>query len=299
LLSSSTPVVLRLGLVAAAAHGVGGAALEQAVGAEDSRLRATALEAVGRLGAGDLRSHLRAAFDDRDDACRFWGAWSAVRLGERAGLPVLGRFAMAGGRFAKPACDIALRALEPEQAVAAQVRFASVTSDQTLSVLTAGIVGDAALVDSLLTRMEMASLARHAAAAFCLMTGRDLRRDDLDGPPQQLPAHQAIVANSSEAGDGVQEPNGESDSDVVLDDADDLVWPDPVRIRQWWAANSHAFVPGMRYLAGLPIGQLELKAVLRAGNQQQRAAAALELGLLSPDAPLLDVTGPAHRQPAV
>jgi hypothetical protein len=36
--------------------------------------------------------------------------------------------------------------------------------------------------------------------------------------------------------------------------------------------------------------------VLRTGSQQQRAAAALELALLHPGAPLLDVTAPAHRQ---
>jgi hypothetical protein len=35
---------------------------------------------------------------------------------------------------------------------------------------------------------------------------------------------------------------------------------------------------------------------MRTGNQQQRAAAALELALLKPGAPLLDVTAPTHRQ---
>jgi hypothetical protein len=36
--------------------------------------------------------------------------------------------------------------------------------------------------------------------------------------------------------------------------------------------------------------------VLRTGNQRQRAAAALELALLHPEAPMLDVTLAAHRQ---
>jgi len=297
LLGSSVPIVLRLGLMTAAAHRVDpGAPVELAMRAEDSPLRATALEAVGRLGAGDLRPHLRAALDDEDDACRFWAAWSAVRLGEHAGLPVLGRFAAAGGPFAKPACDIALRALQPSQAVAAQARLLSIASDKGLAVLAAGIVGDPALVEALLGWMETPSVARHAGAAFCLMTGRDLRRDDLDGPPQQVPAGEVIVDISSNARVGDQGPNGDSVTDVVLDDVDDLIWPEPSRIRDWWAGNLPAFVPGVRYLAGLPIGQLELRTVLRTGNQQQRAAAALELALLHPERPLLDVMAPSHRQ---
>ena len=37
-------------------------------------------------------------------------------------------------------------------------------------------------------------------------------------------------------------------------------------------------------------------SALRSGNQQQRAAVAVDLALLNPDAPLVDVTAPAHRQ---
>jgi hypothetical protein len=40
----------------------------------------------------------------------------------------------------------------------------------------------------------------------------------------------------------------------------------------------------------------EMTHVVRVGNQPQRAAAALELALVHPDAALLDVTAPAHRQ---
>jgi hypothetical protein len=85
--------------------------------------------------------------------------------------------------------------------------------------------------------------------------------------------------------------------DAIADDIDDdLAWPDALRIREWWDQNRRAFVPGVRYLAGVRIRPAELMNVLRSGNQQQRAAAALELALLNPDKPLLDVTAPAHRQ---
>jgi uncharacterized protein (TIGR02270 family) len=171
----------------------------------------------------------------------------------------------------------------------------SVSSDKVLGVVAAGIVGHPALADWLLMQMESRRFARHAGAAFCLMTGRDLRRDDLDGPPLEVHATDVTDENA------LQEEPAEAEENVphVEVDAgglDDLVWPDARRVGQWWLANRDAFAPEVRYLAGLPIRRPELTQVLRTGNQQQRAAAALELALLYPDAPLLDVTAPAHRQ---
>ena len=88
----------------------------------------------------------------------------------------------------------------------------------------------------------------------------------------------------------------QTDDSLAAEADDDVAWPDTTRLRAWWDEHRHAFVPGIRYLAGIPIRPPELADVLRTGNQQQRAAAALELALLHPDAPLLDVTAPAHRQ---
>jgi uncharacterized protein (TIGR02270 family) len=203
LLGSSGPAVVCLGVLSAVAHRFDpGIVLEGALDAPDPLLRGAGLEAAGRLGALDLRPKLLAALEDEDDACWFWGAWSAVRLGERAGeragLSVRGRFAVAEGLFAKPACDIALRALEPDQAVAAHTRFISAVTDKRLGVLAAGIVRDPVLVACLFTQMEAPSLARHAGAALCLVMGRDLRRDHLDGapPPEGFASSPAECANA-------------------------------------------------------------------------------------------------------
>jgi uncharacterized protein (TIGR02270 family) len=169
------------------------------------------------------------------------------------------------------------------------------TGDKPLGVLAAGIIGDPVLADWLITQMQTRVLARAAGAAFCLMTGRDLRRDDLDGQaplePRSVEPSSADESTVGDANAGEPESNG-----GIRDEMDDSVWPDAERIRTWWDANRQAFVPGVRYLAGLPIGRLEISTVIRIGNQQQRAAAALELALLDPKAPLLDVTAPAQRQ---
>lgn len=279
LLIAPAPAAVRLGLAAAVAHRANpGALLVRALDAQDPVLRAGALEAAGRLAVRDLSPRLQEALHDKDAACRFWAAWSAVRLGDETGLPVLGRFALGGGALAEPACDIALRALGPREAVRAQARLLSSTHAERLAVLAAGTIGDPALMSGLLDQMESPSLARAAGAAFCLMTGRDLRRDDLDaaGPP------------------GTPE-SGSADSGG-LDVDDDLAWPHVAGLRTWWDRNRREFVPGHRYLAGAPIHRDALAVVLRTGNQQQRAAAALELALLDPESPFADVTAPAHRQ---
>jgi uncharacterized protein (TIGR02270 family) len=299
LLAAPSPALLQLGVLAAVAHRVDpGVALERALDAEAATVRASGLEAVGRLALGDLRPRLRAALTDEDATCRFWGAWGAVRLGDRAGIPVLGRFAAECGAFTKPACDIALRVLEPDQAVRAHERLLSITGNERLGVLAVGIIGDPALVSWLLDAMESPALARLAGAAFCLMTGRDLRRHDLDAERPPTAADSEVAARRASEGEGAggQTSSGDTGDFFGGEAEDELAWPDVARVRAWWNVNRHAFVPGNRYLAGAAIRPAELTNVMRAGNQQQRAAAALELALFDPEAPLLDVTAPAHQQ---
>ena len=282
-LAMPTPALVRLGIAAAVAHRMDpGTALDRALDADLPVLRATGLEAVGRLS---LRAHLPVLIqrlDDEDDACRFWAAWSAARLGDQDGIPVLGRFAATPGAFALPACDLALRVLDPDQAIRAQRRLLSIPGNEGVATASAGIIGDPRLAGWLLEAMASPALARRAAAAFCVMAGCDLRRDDLDAsaPPGAVPQ---ADPSSGAALEGEEEE-------------DELLWPDLDRLRQWWQGNRQAFTPGVRYLAGLPIRPEDLPQILLAGNQRQRAAAALELALLNPEAPVLDVEAPAHRQ---
>jgi uncharacterized protein (TIGR02270 family) len=298
LLASPAPTAVRLGIAAAVGHGTNpGKPLARALDSESPVLRSTALEAVGRLGAVRGLPRVTGALEDEDERCRFWAAWSAVRLGAESGIPVLGRFANEGGPLAAAACDIALRALPPEQAVRTHTRLLSVTKNERLGVLAAGIIGEASLGDWLLEKMASPQLARPAGAAFCLMTGRDLRRDDLDAEgPRPLAAVLAAAAETDTHGE--DEPSNRSKGDGRLDDEfdDELAWPDTARLREWWTQNQHAFAPNVRYLVGRPIRSTELEQIVRFGNQQGRAAAALELALLNHDAPLLDTTSPAHRQ---
>jgi uncharacterized protein (TIGR02270 family) len=299
LLAAQSPLVLRLGLAGMVAHGVDpGPMLRQSLGAGDPALRAAALAAAGRLAARDCLSWLPHALEDEDAASRFWAAWSAVRLGDRRAMPVLVEFAIDGGALAQPACELALRAMGPREAIRVHGRLLSVAGSERLAVLATGMIGDPALVGWLLDTMASSALARAAGAAFCLITGRDLRRDDLDGAgPAGPPGPEAPPSGAVEeaAAEGGASPG--QDAEARADEVDDdLPWPDVARIRGWWDDNRRAFVPGYRYLAGVPIRADALADVLRTGSQPLRAAAALEWALLDPDRPMLDVTAPAHRQ---
>jgi uncharacterized protein (TIGR02270 family) len=108
LLEASSPALLQLALAAATAHRVDpGLALDRALDANRSPLRASALEAIGRLALSNLQPRLRAALSDEDVTCRFWAAWSAVRLGDHAGVAVLGRLVSECGSRARsgPRCS--------------------------------------------------------------------------------------------------------------------------------------------------------------------------------------------------
>ena len=293
-LTSSSPALGRLAIMALVAHRRDpGAALDAALASADVSLRATAIEAVGRLGADGRLPVIAGSLDEPDEMLRFWAAWSAARFGDRRSIPVLGRFVTAPGPFARGARDIALRVLDSNEALRAHSRLAAGGS-RKLAVAAAGTIGDPRLATWLLDAMESPDLARRAGAAFSLMTGCDPRRSDLDtGRP-------AAITTGTSDDDAAGDPPvsvATNAPDVIADEAeDDLVWPDVARIRRWWEVSHRAFAPAVRHVAGVPVRATEMAQVLRSGNQQQRAAAAMELALLDRGAVLLDVTGPAHRQ---
>jgi uncharacterized protein (TIGR02270 family) len=86
------------------------------------------------------------------------------------------------------------------------------------------------------------------------------------------------------------------DEDVGLDADEDLPWPEPPLVQQWWDDNKARFRGGQRYLLGEPVSIAHCQKVLQTGFQRQRSAAALELALLQPDQPLFETRAPGFRQ---
>jgi uncharacterized protein (TIGR02270 family) len=151
-----------------------------------------------------------------------------------------------------------------------------------LAVVGAGVLGNGAVVPWLIDRMNAAELARPAGEAFSMITGVKIAYAGLSGG---WPA--GFTAGPTE------DPK---DENVEMDPDENLPWPDPNKIADWWQKHGGEFEAGTRYLAGKPMTTEWLQRVLRRGFQRQRAAAALELAILQPSEPLFEVRAPGFRQ---
>jgi uncharacterized protein (TIGR02270 family) len=277
-LTSETAALRRTAVAAFAVHRQDpGPALVHRLYDDDPCVRARTLKAVAELGRVNLLPmalHLRS---DSDPLCRFRAAGAAVRLGDRSRETIasLQEIAVGSGPCQEHAVALAVRCLGSAEAVDWLRQLWRNPEHLRLAVTGAAALGDPALAGVIIEWIGIEQVARAAGEAFSAMTGADLKFLDLDCDP---PPHR-------------DEGDAERDTaeHAVLDVDRDLPFPDQEKIAAWWRNSAGRFVPGRRYLCGAPIEPGSLQGVLLHGKQRQRAAAALELGLLHPAEPLFEV----------
>ena len=180
------------------------------------------------------------------------------------------------------AASLALRRVELDSALSWHARLVSDPARIRFAILAAGTLGEPSLLPWLISLMDQFPLARLAGESFTMITGADLAYRDLEQkPPEDFNAGPT------------EDP---ADDNVEMDPDENLPWPDPALVQQWWDANRGRFQNGTRYLLGNPITDDWLRIVLRDGRQRQRAAAALEIALRNPGQPLFNVKAPGFRQ---
>lgn len=283
-LAGARDVTLRqVGITAAALHRAHpGPSLELGLLSDEPQLRARSYRAVGQLNDRSLSSRLATGFAERDDACRFWAAWSGGMVGMGGASDVLCEIAESDSIFSQAAADLAVRLLTLTDAQSWQRRISADLRHVRTAIVAARALGDVTTIPWLLSAMEDPRCARIAAEALTHLTGVDLVEHELDRPPPE---------------DFTSGPNDDPlDEQVALDPDDNLPWPDVVRIRTWWRGNSHRFPSGVRLLLGQPRSAPWLKQVLAIGAQRERISAALELAILDPRSTLTEVRAPAWRQ---
>jgi uncharacterized protein (TIGR02270 family) len=237
---------------------------------------------VGELGRTDLLGAVLRETKSDDAACRFWAAWAAALLGDYQGRRLLRDIAESDSPFADRASVLALRMLHSSESHAWQRALASQPAQLRLAVIGAGAIGDPVHVPWLIDRMETPAVARVAGEALTMITGLDLVDENMEGEwPEGF-----------EAGP-TEDPE---DENVEMDPDEDLPWPQPEKVRSWWDKRRTEFWDGSRYLCGKPIDEAACRDVLRSGLQRQRRAAALELALMHPNAPLFNTSAPGFRQ---
>ncbi len=272
-----------IGISAAAIHRWHpGAVLARLMASEHAVVRARALRAAGELGDTQVLQDLLIGLRDADEYCVFAAAWSGTLLGLPACSAVLLSIAESASPHADVAEDLALRRMDAASALAWQAKLIPDSARARPAIRTAGTIGDPSLIPWLISLMDHLPLARLAGESFTTITGVDLAYRDLEREPP---------------GDFNAGPTEDpADDNVDMDPDDNLPWPEPSLVQQWWDANRRQFQNGTRYLLGNPITDDWLKIVLRDGRQRQRAAAALEIAIRNPGQPLFNVKAPGFRQ---
>jgi uncharacterized protein (TIGR02270 family) len=252
------------GVVACSLHRVDPGPRLQQLLTDEPTVRARALRLAGELGRADLREQVRRSLADDNNACRFWAAWSAGLLGERAAaIPVLQSYGVSEGEFRWLALDLVLRLMEHQEAVSWIRGLGRDPKHARLLVIASGTLGDPVVVPWLVQQMRIEAMARVAGESFSMITGVDLAEQGLDRASPE----------AFEAGP-TDEPG---DENVAMDADENLAWPAPDKIESWWHKEKHRFAQGVRHLWGVPITGQSCDRILRDGYQRQRRAAAYEL----------------------
>jgi uncharacterized protein (TIGR02270 family) len=284
LLASRSAARRRLAVASFAVRRVDpGAPLLEAAADGDPMLRARALRALGELGKADHLGLLQGSLGAEDPGVRFWAAWAAALLSAGAEpVALLKSVAEAGAAGAEDAVRLAARRLSPAEARAWRDRLAKKPETARLAVLAAAAAGDPSAVPWLLEQMKVLPLARLAGEAYELITGADLEEVRLTAPPPE-----GFEAGPTESPE---------DENVEVDPDGELPWPDAARVGKDWEGRRGRLPEGKRFLLGREPTVASCQEVLRTGRQRQRAAAALELAILQPGAPLFEVRAPGFRQ---
>ena len=280
LLESTSSFRRLLGLTACRLHGVApGQILVDSL--SDTTVRAEALRTVGTLGRTDLFPP-SGTLGEQDAELSFWAVWSSVLLGGRNSAPEVLSAAAAAGPHRERAFRLSLQAMTPLAGHSVLQHLRHDASQRRWLIQGSGIVGDPGYVPWLISLMCDEGPARIAGESFTLITGADLAWLDLERkPPENF---------ESGPNDDPDDPNVEMDPD------DGLPWPDPEKIKDWWARNCNRFTPGQRYFMGAPVTREHCIDVLKNGYQRQRILAAHYLCLLEPGTPLFNTSAPAWRQ---
>jgi uncharacterized protein (TIGR02270 family) len=278
LLSSERPEIRRIGIAASAVHRRDpGQPLVQALADPNHRLRARALKACGEIGRIGRLPAILPSVSDPDDACRFFAAWSAARLGDRSPKVINALCEIAAGhtQYAERAIGMALRVMDLQQAKAWHRQLRRDPTRLRTAAIAGGIIGDPEGGEYLIDLMDIPTIARVAGEAFSMITGVDLSDEHLSGEKPE----------GFEAGP-TEDPE---DENVAMDPDENLPWPVAALVAKWWNKHRAQFQTGRRYLKGKEITVQSLRELLLSGNQPERAAAALELALKEPTQPLLEV----------
>jgi len=169
-----------LAVSACAEHGVDPKRLlARLVQDADARVRASSLRLAGRLGRTDLVHEMENALDADDERVRLWAAWALTELGSgQLARAELRRVAVAGGPEALTALRAAIKAGPDKDVRTWMGGLMKSRESASLAVRGAGMLGDRSALAWLIQQMRVPMLAISASAAFLELFPEARHEDD-------------------------------------------------------------------------------------------------------------------------
>ncbi|CAH0317069.1 TIGR02270 family protein [Pseudomonas brassicacearum] len=283
MLTAPEPLFRRLGLAACGMHRHDpGPALLAGLCDADPSVLARAARTAGELRRRDLLPAIRAHRLHENAATRFWTNWASAQMGDEQALEPLRQFAEQPGEFQYRALCVLLAWQKRENSIAWIRQLIQNPVQHRVGIQAIGLLGDPVCVPWLIQQMSELPYARVAGEAFSLITSADLALLDLE--LQDLPDFDAGP------NDNPEDPN------VAMDPDENLPWPDPQSITNWWQAHGGDFQAGVGYVLGQPQSENSFQQALARGQQRQRIAAACGIARYRPDEVLFPTSAPAWRQ---
>jgi len=231
------------------------------------------LRLAGELKRMDLKADCHKAITADDTDVRFWGIWSSILLGEHEHALALEPYTLHTNPWQQQAIQLAFRVL-PDNTADTWINHLLHHPDrlqQRCGMKAIAANGHIHRMPDLITAMKNNSQARIAGEAFSLLTGIDIKQQQLSrsgSPPKRI------------------DYLDDSSLDIEREDSN-LLWPDADKIATQWQQHSADFETGQRYFMGQGfadqvITAAHLNNIIASGYQRQRHAAALERALRAP-----------------
>ncbi len=232
------------------------------------------LRLIGEIKRKDLIPALNMAMEHQDDNVRLWSLWSAVLLGNRAIAERLESFVETPGPMQEKCLSLYFKSVSNSQAKSLISKMSQDEKNIRAIIKSSAALGDPQVIPWLIGKMENVELARLAGEAFTHITGIFLDQ------------HELSVEVPPFSDDQSAEPD---DTSIELDEDEYLVWPDAVKLKIFWKKYGTRFKSGARYIMGKEPNRSHLEYLLEQSPQRIRRVASLELALLDPSSPLINV----------
>jgi uncharacterized protein (TIGR02270 family) len=223
-----------------------------------------ALRVIGDRGLTTHANHVKALFDHEEISVRFQAAFSGNLLGIDGAYQAILPFCFKDNPYLRKALGLVHHLHDISAIMRAVPRIQNGEFSPRIKAYNIAMAGLVDWVPTLLEWMNDPEYAPLAGEAFSFITGADLDANDLLlRNPRICESQEAPLAQKRK-----QDPWTQAYEE-------DLPWPDPDAVMDWWEENQQRFKPETRYLAGKTLTEKNLYQISEEGTQPQRHQANL------------------------